>query len=387
MPSSSRAPRSAGTVVAGLVAVALVGVASYDAVTGAPDLAPPPAPVDAPPPAPVAPPPDAPPPRPRRVAPPPPDDDDVEPDTLEAQREELLARLGPELELTAAQMDAVRAIFAKSRRLGQGSPEANDRPMKRRECRAIRKEAGLEPTYSEACGAWNMVPVWNPRAGETEADARVCVDQLEFPDLPCEYPVVWVQASEAAELCEAVGKRLCDAHEWEGACAGAVLPADEEYLWGRERKLSKNIHNEKREIRWAYGSEKDHAKCATGSRKGDRCSEGSFRSCGSNHYPTGAFPKCVSPFGVYDQHGNAAEHMNLPTRPQELASRGGSGYTEMKGSWFIFSSYEAHPDDCRWRAPDWHATAVRSPDSHLNYHLGFRCCKDVEPRRALHAPE
>ncbi len=29
-----------------------------------------------------------------------------------------------------------------------------------------------------------------------------------------------------ALLCEAVGKRLCDAHEWEGACAGALLPPD-----------------------------------------------------------------------------------------------------------------------------------------------------------------
>ena len=27
----------------------------------------------------------------------------------------------------------------------------------------------------------------------------------------------------------------------------------------------------------------------------------------------------------------------------------------MKGSWFIFAGYEAHEDDCRWRAPAWHA--------------------------------
>lgn len=27
-------------------------------------------------------------------------------------------------------------------------------------------------------------------------------------------------------LCQAMGKRICDAHEWEGACAGALLPPD-----------------------------------------------------------------------------------------------------------------------------------------------------------------
>jgi hypothetical protein len=49
----------------------------------------------------------------------------------------------------------------------------------------------------------------------------------------------------------------------------------------------------------------------------------------------------------------------------------------MKGSWFIFSGYEAHPDDCRWRAPDWHGTRLMDVRSHANYHLGFRCCKSV----------
>jgi formylglycine-generating enzyme required for sulfatase activity len=102
-----------------------------------------------------------------------------------------------------------------------------------------------------------------------------------------------------------------------------------------------------------------------------------WQYCGSNTYPTGAFPACVSPFGVYDQHGNAAEHMSLPMKPQELGNRGGIGWTEMKGSWFIFSAYEAHKDDCRWRAPDWHGSKVMDHNSHGNYHLGFRCCKDL----------
>jgi hypothetical protein len=51
----------------------------------------------------------------------------------------------------------------------------------------------------------------------------------------------------------------------------------------------------------------------------------------------------------------------------------------MKGSWFIFDSYRAHEDWCRWRAPYWHGSRVMDPKSHENYHLGFRCCKTLTP--------
>jgi hypothetical protein len=72
--------------------------------------------------------------------------------------------------------------------------------------------------------------------------------------------------------------------------------------------------------------------------------------------------------------------MNLPLGPDQMASRGSRdlGYTEMKGSWFIFDRYHAHPDWCRWRAPFWHGSRVMDPHSHANYHLGFRCCKTLE---------
>jgi len=262
--------------------------------------------------------------------------------------------------------------------MSQGNPKLSKHPMKRSECRRIRKEAGLAAVKHAQCGAWNMVPLFDPTAGESERDARACIDQYEFPDIPCEYPVVFARANQAAELCRAVGKRICDAHEWEGACAGALKRPEVEYVWGPERIETSYKHNKTREIVWAYGPKKDHSKCATGSRKTPHCG-GGYTDCGSNTYPAGAFPQCVSKLGVYDQHGNAAEHMNLPLKPEELASTGNYGSTEMKGSWFIFLSYEAHEDDCRWRAFDWHGTRLMDPESHRNYHLGFRCCKDVTP--------
>jgi sulfatase-modifying factor enzyme 1 len=341
----------------------------------------------------------------------------AEPETLQSQREKLFLRMQAELGLSPEQLERVRRVFASSSILGQGNPRVSLHPIGRAECEAAR---ALQPLRAgdAVCGAPHMAALYRqlpppvapapapvrssssddtwfapgsaciaeepspeppPAAAPVVETPRACIDQFEFPNIPCEYPVVHVSAREAAQLCEAVGKRLCDAHEWEGACAGSLRAADEEYAWGNERRAMRQIHNARRTRVWAYGAEKDHARCATTSYKTPGCPGGGYDSCGSNTFPAGAFPGCVSAFGAYDLHGNAAEHMNLPLAEAELTSAGGSGVTEMKGSWFIFSNYEAHEDDCRWRAPDWHPSRVMATHSHGNYHLGFRCCKSVEP--------
>lgn len=306
---------------------------------------------------------------------------DVRMELLRRQREQLLARMRDELHLTPGETARVRAIVFGSPILGQGNPELSVHPMTSEECVARRESAKHLALPNPRCGKPNMVPVFDPEQEQTAETADRCIDQYEFPNIPCQYPVVHVTALEAAELCDAVGKRLCDAHEWEGACAGQLLPADEEYAWGQPRREMTRLHNTTRERVWAYGPEQDLTKCAMQSAKTPGCG-GGFNRCGTNSYPSGAFPECVSPFGVYDQHGNVAEHMNLPLNIDQLARYGELGQTEMKGSWFIFASWKAHEDDCRWRAPDWHVSAVLDSHSHSNYHLGFRCCRDIPEDRA-----
>ncbi|WP_437640869.1 SUMF1/EgtB/PvdO family nonheme iron enzyme [Sorangium sp. So ce854] len=307
------------------------------------------------------------------------DDEDIAPATLDEQRRRLFGAMRRELALPDEAMRRVEEIFAASPVLGQGNPALSRHPMSRSECRRTRARAGVEPAREPACGAPGMVPLFDPTRGQTAASARACIDQLEFPNIPCEYPVVHVRAREAALLCRAIGKRICDAHEWEGACAGAVREPDVEYEWERPRDEASWHHNLLREKVWSYGPQKDHALCATGSSRTPGCPGGGWDRCGSNTYPAGAFPACRSSLGVFDLHGNVAEHMSLPILPGELARHGDRGFTEMKGSWFAFSSMDVHADDCRWRAPAWHGTRLMSKSSHANYHLGFRCCKDVEP--------
>jgi len=297
--------------------------------------------------------------------------------TFAEQRTQLYGTMQRELGLDGPTMTTIRGIFEGSPLLGQGRPEDTVHPMTRQECREVRAKADVVEG-DPRCGRPNMVPIYNPDAGETADTATTCIDQFEFPNIACEYPVTYASALEASELCEAVGERLCDAHEWEGACAGSVLPPEQEYAFDQQTRPNMTLkHNATRPITWAYGPEEDKARCGEWSFKSETCDPSGLVRCGSNTYPAGAWPACVSPFGVYDQHGNAAEHMNLPTKPSELTSRGGSGRTEMKGSWFIGGKGTLYPDDCRFRAPDWHPSPVKMEGSHRNYHLGFRCCSNV----------
>jgi formylglycine-generating enzyme len=305
-----------------------------------------------------------------------PPDDDVPPTTIEEQRRVLYLDLEAELGATPAEVAAVRAIVEPTHFIGNGNPKVSHHAMTRAQCRAVR--AGLDDTPVHApCSHRYMVPLYDPAAGQTAADAQVCIDEFEFPGIPCAYPVVYPTSREAALMCSAVGKRICDAHEWEGGCAGALHPVEAEYEFGKPRPYATWLHNKHREVVWAYGPHKEHTNCATLATKSEKCAGGGYTTCGTHTWPAGSFPKCVSPLGVYDQHGNAAEHMNLALAPDQLASRGGTGATEMKGSWFIFAREEAHEDDCRWRAKDWHPSNLMDEDSHRNYHLGFRCCADV----------
>jgi len=292
--------------------------------------------------------------------------------------------------LDARQMQRLREIFAASGFAGQGNPAITEHPVTPAACRASLEEKGIvyaNPEFERICRAKYMAPLYDPRTSRAD-QARACIDQFEYPDVPCDYPVVWVKAREAAQICEAEGKRLCDAHEWEGACAGELDEPD--YRFDLARGVPDNVavermraaHNRAHQAdkSWSYGPEYRQGICATGSHKTPGCPGGGWNLCGSNTYPTGNFPDCHSPLQVYDLNGNAAEHMNLPIAEDQMSSRGSKvlGVTEMKGSWFIFDTYRAHEDWCRWRAPFWHGSRVLDPHSHANYHLGFRCCKTLD---------
>ncbi|MCZ6874562.1 MAG: SUMF1/EgtB/PvdO family nonheme iron enzyme [bacterium] len=310
--------------------------------------------------------------------------------SLKAQNEVLFEQLQRIHALSEAQMVALRALFAEGRYIGQGNPAITEHPATPQACQDKLDNVSISyesAEFEKICGAKYMAPLYHT-ATEQAQEADVCIDQFEFPNIPCAYPVVWVRTREAAQICTIMGKRLCDAHEWEGACAGSLEAADYRFdlahgvKSGAAVKRMRYAHNaaHRADKAWSYGPSYQRGVCAASSHKSRACTGGDWAKCGSNTFPAGHFPACRSSLGVYDLHGNAAEHMNLPLNKQQMSSRGSTdlGYTEMKGSWFIFDTYKAHQDWCRWRAPFWHGSRVMDGHSHHNYHLGFRCCKTIK---------
>ena len=183
---------------------------------------------------------------------------------------------------------------------------------------------------------------------------------------------------------------MCDANEWEDACQGQVPSRRNPIPLRSGRRGAARSRN----TRDAPGPQpgggqqqtlelRPRVRDAASARPAVSNQQDATGAIGNNAaptpIPTGDFPACHSPLEVYDLNGNAAEHMNLPLNPSQMSSRGSTtlGYTEMKGSWFIFDTYRAHEDWCRWRAPFWHGTRVLDQHSHANYHLGFRCCNSL----------
>lgn len=270
--------------------------------------------------------------------------------------------------------DALRALLGEAAsvkiaigggpwRLGQGNRAISHHAMGARACmEGLRNVVIQTPEQRERCGAENMVPVWE-RGGSIET-AHFCIDVFEFPGKPCELPFVFVTPVQALAICHAQGKRLCTQDEWNLACRAD--PAG-----GPDRV-------------YAYGDELDLTVCNTNKSRaqGPFCdvstTEKLWTTCGTNTEPTGAFPKCRSRFGVFDQHGNVAEIM---TR-FETADR--KMYTQLKGSAFFYADvakkptdpggyWTKYPDQCNFD-PRWHVEKLEEAQ-HMNYHLGFRCCK------------
>lgn len=240
----------------------------------------------------------------------------------------------------------------------------------------------------------------HPVDGRPLQEAKTCIDQFEFPNIPCEYPIVWTTSASAKRICESMGKRVCNSHEWEGACAGRAKSPD---FNPRARKAA---YNAQRPRTWAFQFQPEFEKvsdtrglCAvytpsdpelaqpmrsnpdayyTRIGKSLNCQKGpsDYASCGTNSWPSGFKYDCRSETDVFDLHGNLAEVTSLPENESQLANgRDQIGGTERKGSFFVYRG--DYPDDCHIRQPFEHFGNY-AVDKMSYYQEGFRCCKDVE---------
>src|SRR5262249_30203542 len=143
-------------------------------------------------------------------------------------------------------------------------------PVSEAQCVADVLSRGLlqiKPADEQTCGHPFMVPVTKP--GQPPTAATVCIDQFEFPGLPCHFPLTWVTARDAEGCGEARGKGLGDGNEGEGAGAGALEPPD--YASGTDRGSAARLHNRLREIIYSTGKQRRGDICAFGVAKSPDC--------------------------------------------------------------------------------------------------------------------
>jgi hypothetical protein len=257
-------------------------------------------------------------------------------------------------------------------RFNHGNRALAHHKISRAACLAGLRDVVLQTDEQRAIckGEANMVPIY---ADGDPRSARACIDVFEFPNQPCELPFVWGSPSQAETLCEMQGKRLCAQPEWNQACSGD--PAGKErwpYAYGRSLDLTVCNTNTPH-----WQSNEGRPACNV------HDAQAAWSTCATDTEPAGAFPRCRSRLGVFDQHGNVAEEM---TRTEA-----GETLTQLKGSAFFYvdtavepgkpsphPGIEAYPDTCEFD-PRWHVEKLREA-VHVNYHLGFRCCKTVGGR-------
>lgn len=148
-----------------------------------------------------------------------------------------------------------------------------------------------------------------------------CMDRYEAPNVEGNDPLVMQSALGAQAWCQARGKRLCSEWEWEWACHSAGQPCNNDKMW----------------VEWdrkTVGSDAEVRRLWQGS-------------------PSGAYPECRTPSGIYDLQGNVEEWV--------VSEPGRDWAVTLKGGWW------AKITPCH-KTNDAHEPGFRF------YQTGFRCC-------------
>ena len=342
-------------------------------------------------------------------------------DAVAKESEAFVNKVSEAHALTPTQTQALKVIITTepslTRNIGTEDLEAVQgtnnswHPVSRAACIEKVIKTGIvqqNPEFEKICQRKWMSPV--PGADGKISSAKVCIDQFEFPNIPCEYPVVWTPASSAKRICESMGKRVCNSHEWEGACAGSTDEKNPYRFDLADLKQRRSAYNNSRQVIWAFShdpalahiqdtrelcgvysaNDPDFADYLKNGKvneyfnsigKSNTCHKkpSDYATCGTNTWPAGFKHRCKSLYDVYDMHGNVAEVTNFPRSPGGLATVGNTDRTERKGSFFVtrVGGGMKYPDDCRVRQPYEHFNDYAT-DKHSYYQEGFRCCSDIK---------
>jgi formylglycine-generating enzyme len=175
------------------------------------------------------------------------------------------------------------------------------------------------------CAAYDPIPI----CLAARQHKRFCIDRDEYTGPDEQLPSAHRSWTQARQICQEQGKRLCQESEWEFACEGeGMMP-------------------------YPYGLVRDASLCNF-DQMDLYLPDGSLRDM---REPSSARPQCESPFGVRNMVGNLDEWTVRETTP-------GPHRSALRGGWWM-----AARSRCR-AATTAHGEIYEGPQT------GVRCCSE-----------
>jgi formylglycine-generating enzyme required for sulfatase activity len=171
-------------------------------------------------------------------------------------------------------------------------------------------------------------------------------------------PQGYISQVQARDACAQAGKRLCTETEFRTACHGAN--GDDWYPYGGRKHMPGYCNEGKGSMMTVlYGSDPAHWTYAD-------FNDPRLNQVDGGLAPTGSYPRCKSPAGVFDCVGNMHEWGADPADAK--------GHARFRGGFYGDAENNGH--GCLY------VTSAHEPTYH-DYSTGFRCCAD---RRRVGSP-
>ncbi len=171
---------------------------------------------------------------------------------------------------------------------------------------------------------------------------------------PAVVPQGYISQVQATAACAAAGKRLCSADEFHLACEGP--DASNWYPYGGETHVAGDCNEGKGSMLPVY-----YGASNQGWTYAD-FNDPRLNQIDGGLAPTGSYPRCQSPFGLFDCVGNLHEWGSDPADA--------SGHGRFRGGFYGDAEVNGH--GCLY------VTSAHELAYH-DYSTGFRCCADVPP--------
>jgi sulfatase modifying factor 1 len=164
-------------------------------------------------------------------------------------------------------------------------------------------------------------------------------------------PQGYISLVQAAEACKNSGKRLCAADEFVFACSGGDPDHNDYPYGGKVRQPGACNEGKGSSMVRFYGENVRHWTW-------DAFNDPRLNQWSGGLAKTGSYPKCVSPFGIYDCVGNLHEWVDESDPQGRGRFRGG-----------FYGDAQNNGPGCKY------VTHAHMPTYH-DYSTGFRCCAD-----------